>query len=46
MIDLMNVSKLIELIDNVMFISKIKLIDFVVLWLILIELLKRYNVLN
>ena len=46
MINFMNVSKLIELINDVMFISKMKLIDFVVLWLILIELSKCCNVSN
>ena len=46
MIDFMNVLKLIELIDNVVFISKMKLIDFVVLWLNLIELSMRCNVSN
>ena len=46
MIDFINVLKLIEFIDNVVFISKIKLIDFVVLWLILIELSMRCNVSN
>ena len=42
----MNVLKLIKSIDDVVFISKVKLIEFVVLWLILIELLMRCNVLN
>ena len=46
MIDFMNVLKLIESIDDVVFISKMKLIDFVVLWLILIELSMRCNVSN
>ena len=46
MIDFMNVLKLIESINDVVFISKMKLIDFVVLWLILIELLMRCNVSN
>ena len=46
MIDFMNVLKLIKLIDDVVFISKMKLIDFVVLWLILIKLSMRYNVSN
>ena len=42
----MNVLKLIKSINDVVFISKIKLTDFVVLWLILIELSMRCNVLN
>ena len=46
MFDFMNVLKLIELIDDVVFILKMKLIDFVVLWLILIELSMRCNVSN
>ena len=46
MIDFMNVLKLIESIDDVVFISKMKLIDFVVLWLILIKLSMRCNISN
>ena len=42
----MNVLRLIELIDNIVFISKIKLINYVMLKLILIELLKRCNISN
>ena len=46
MIDSMSVSKLIELFDDVIFISKMKLIDFVMSWLILIELSKCCNFSN
>ena len=46
MIDFMSVLKLIKSIDDVVFISKMKLIDFVVLWWILIELSMRCNVSN
>ena len=45
MIDFINVLKLIDSIKNVFSISKMKLIDFVVLWSSFIESSKRFNVL-
>ena len=44
MIDFINVLKLIDLIENVFSISKMKLVDFVVLWSNFIESSKRFNV--